>query len=303
MKNKKQKSIGKTVAIIILVVLLVCSLGYIAYDKILSKSLNKDKNEIDEKSNKVENLDVNSRLVQNLYSKVSTGEMSKEDADCYFNYMYDISTDEGNKISDFYANQADEKQKMRILGRLLSSSEERGIYYGEESLIPDEIPGEGHKSILAINRDYPGMQYLLEYRKIDTQYYYEKSYIDMLYKELYGKNAKLNTSVPISIDQYNISLYYYVPAVDKYLLYMIEGGGTCGPLGDYGTIVKATKNDNEIKIYEKVTEVATGDFDTEESGKSVSYKDGDILGYTNFVYTFEIEDDGMYKYISRVKES
>lgn len=292
MENKKQKSTGKTVAIIILVVLLICSLGYIAYDKFLYKLLKKDNNVTEEKTNKEEKLDVNSRLVQNLYHKVSTGEMSKEDATCYFNYMYGTYTEEGYMLTDFYANQADETQKMQILALSLSSNEKK-YYSGEESLIPDEIPGYGHKSILAANR---------EYNRNEIQYYYNKSYIDRSYKELYGKNAQLNTSIPISVDQHGISLYSYVPAVDKYILYMAEGGGTCGT-ADYATLTKATKNEDELKIYEKVTGFVLEDFSVEDNGKTTSYKKDQVISEDNYIYTFKLEDDGMYSFYSRVKES
>ena len=88
MENKKQNSTGKTVAIIILVGLLVCSLGYIAYDKFLYNATEEETNK-EETSNKKENLDVNSRLVHGLYRKVSTGETSKDNSSCTFNYMYE----------------------------------------------------------------------------------------------------------------------------------------------------------------------------------------------------------------------
>lgn len=293
MENKKQKSTGKTVAIIILVVLLVCSLGYIAYDKVLSKSLNKDKTEIDEKSNKVEKLDVNSRLVKNLYHNVSTGEMSEEESSCVFNFMYP-SSDNPDDVN-FYVDKANEEQKMKILSRLLSEEEQK-MYFDEKSLIPERIPEiDGFisfsSSISNENQSLKG-----------NERYYTKDYIERLYKKLYGENATLDTSVPI----YGVcSLYKYISSVNKYILYVNEYGcgGTCGNSASYATLTKAEKNGKELKIYEKVTEIVTSDFDTEESGKKVSYKNGDILGYANFVYTFKLEDDGMYSFYSRVKES
>lgn len=288
MENKKQNSTGKTVAIIILVGLLVCSLGYIAYDKFLYNVTEEETNK-EETSNKKENLDVNSRLVQGLYRKVSTGETSKDNSSCTFNYMYE------NK--DFYADKAEEKQKMLILSRLLLDDYQK-LYIGDESLIPDRISDlENYISVFAASKNGSHSY---------SSGYYNKEYIEELYKELYGKNASLDTSASIGVGLYNCTLYKYIKAVDKYILYINEFGcgGTCGPINEYATLTKAEKMNKEIKIYEKVTSFAVEDFDgVGENDKTVSYKKDQVISEDNYIYTFKLEDDGMYSFYSRVKES
>lgn len=57
MENKKQKSTGKTIAIVILVVLLICSLGYIAYDNFLIKNDSTKAESKSKEENSIKNVD------------------------------------------------------------------------------------------------------------------------------------------------------------------------------------------------------------------------------------------------------
>lgn len=268
---KEKKSNGSKVVIFILVVLLLGACTYIAYDKLIVKEDN-SKNEAVEENKKVkeENLDVNSRLIQSLYNKVSTGEQTKEEANCRFNYFY--------IDKDFYADKAEEEQKMELVGYMLNKKHLE--YYGNTNVIPAKI--------VNLNVDNK-----------PTQYYYTKVYVEKLYKDIYGVNSKLDTSVVIHTDSYGVALYSYVEAINGYAEYSAEGGGTCGPEGSYATLTKAVKAGDEIKIFETVNRIAFGD-DAEIDG--IQYKDGQTISETNYIYTFKLDSDGMYSFVSRIKE-
>lgn len=270
-KGKKSK---ESLVVIILIILLLGACAYIGYDKFFVKEDNQVNNS--NKNKGVEKLDVNSRLVQSLYNRVSTGELKKEDSTCLINYMYE---DDNN----FYASTAKEEIKMKIIGRLLSDSGKHG-YSDDESIIPATIPNYGdYESIISINKKYGGNS---------IEYYYDRNYIENLYKEIFGSSAKLDTSIGIKMGSSEIEMYYYVPSIDKYVLYTLEGGG-CSKVGSARVEVeKATKNGKELKIYEKVTMTNLND-DIIDAGDTTN---------SNYVYTFELEDDGMYKFVSRVKE-
>ena len=279
---KEKKSNGSKVVIFILVILLLGACAYIAYDKLMVKEDISNNNVQGNKKIKEENLDVNSRLIQSLYNKVSTGEQKKEDASCIFNYMYGDS--------DFYSEKATEEEKMRIVGRVLSPGK---VYSGDESLIPDKIDNDTIEimSIIAYNKDND--------KSIFTEKYYDRKYVENTYKELFGTDSKLDTSVTFE----NVStagLYSYVPAVDKYLLYLVEGGGitTCGPTSTYATLTKAVKVGDKIKIFEKETGIAIEDTTIDNK----SYTKGQVASENNYIYTFKLDKDGMYSFISRVKE-
>ena len=278
--EKEKKSKGSLVVIIILIVLLLGACAYIGYDKFFLK---KDNQVNDNNENKgVEKLDVNSRLVQSLYNRVSIGELKKEVGKCGI-FMYDYD-------KDFYASTAEEKNKMQFVGNLLTPSKQNE-YVGDESLIPDTIPNyDYYESVISSNKNYGGYK---------IEYYYDRSYIENLYKEIFGSNAKLDTSVVIEVGEYKAELYHYIPSIDKYVLYIntLGVGGTCGPWTKDISLQKATKDGNKLKIYETETEFIMGD--ASDSGD----RKYEVSSKNNYVYTFELEDDGMYKFVSRVKEN
>lgn len=286
---KEKNSNSSKFIIIALVIILLVLCGYIAYDKLVVKESNTsigfaDKNSKTAKS-KEESLDVNSRLIQSLYNKVSTGEQKKEDASCNFNYIYNDT--------DFDVDKTSEQEKMKIVGKLLTN-DKRKIYSNDETLIPDIIAGnDSFQSILSVNKKYGSS---------NTEYYYDKTYIENVYKEVYGTDAKLDTNAPIQIAPIAVELYSYVPAIDKYALYMKEGGGTCGPTGSYATLIKALKSESELKIYEKVTKIATEDATINDGANSKTYTKDQVINESQYIYTFKLAKDGMYDFVSRVKK-
>ena len=275
--EKEKKSKGSLVVIIILIILLLGACAYIGYDKFFVKKDNQVSNNNENKG--VEKLDVNSRLVQSLYNRVSTGLIGKTSS-CSLNYMY--ITGNRMEVEDFYSDKASEQQKMKLVGNLLSESFR--IFANEEETIPDTINVDDYgeyKNAYVTNKE------------LNSQYqetYYTKEYVEAVYKSVYGKNAKLDTSAPIVMDSYGGEIYYYVPSIDKYALYVTVTGQVC-PQEAYTELVKATKSDKELKIYEKIVTIKNDDI-----------IDAGDTADSNYVYTFELEDDGMYKFVSRVKK-
>lgn len=287
MEEKKNKTIGKTVTIIILVVLLLGAFGYIGYDhfftteKITSDQELKNEKNV-KKGDHGKELDVNSRLVRTLYNKVSTGESSEKEATCRYNYMYVYNYDD-NSYKDFYVDQATEEQKMELLSLKLNDHG-TGLLSCHDITIPDKM------------NDYTS---ICSNDKTNFEPYYYKNYIEMLYKDLYGNDATLDTSKPIYTDEIHAYAYHYISSLDKYMQYRIDAGGVCGPIGMYGTITKAIQTADSIKIYEKVTTV---NYSKEVNGVIVEDESYKTTMDTNYVYTFKLDSDGMYNFISRVKE-
>lgn len=275
---EKNRSTGKTVAIIILAVLLLGAVSYIGYDKFLVNEKSVSSNEKKSENNKEVELDIDSRLVKSLYNKVSTGESSKEESTCNYNYMYEYDYD-SNSYKDFYVDKATEEQKMLILSLQLNREGTGLLFCGDGLSIPDKM--NGYHSKCSYDK-------IVNKNENSFEYYYNKKDIETLYKDLYGKDAKLNTSQPIYVTPYRAYAYMYIDSLDKYMQYVIDTGGVCGPTGMYGTITKAIKTSDSVKIYEKVT-IIDGEKNTTTN--------------QNYIYTFKLDSDGMYNYVSRVRES
>ncbi len=287
MEEKKKSNKGLIVVIIILVITLLSLGGYVLVDKGIIKIGTKEDNKIIEKEDTKgeEQLDINSRLVQTLYNQVTTGITS-----CQRNWIYRDA--EGKEKDEFYAEKATEEEKMNFVGNLLS--EKNRIYIDcTNTEIPSTMKsGEWTKtSVCESNK----LNYIQE-----AEYGYTKKYIDFIYKSIFGGNAKVDTNIAINSDPYYVGSYIYIPALDKYILYEIEGGGTCGPTSYNVTIEKAIIMGKELKIYEKEilstltggNDGALGTMDDEVEEEKTS----------NYIYTFEKESDGMYKFISRIRE-
>lgn len=120
----------------------------------------------------------------------------------------------------------------------------------------------------------------------------DKEAVEKVYKEIFGKDAVLDTSVDIQMDWAGTLQYKFDSNLNKYVFTYIDGGGTGGPGGYTTKLTKAEKNGNTIKLYQnvKVTQ--------EEDAGTGKYEE---LG--TYTYTYELEDDGLYKFVSRKFES
>ena len=276
MGEKKTKSTGKTVAIAILSILLVGAVGFIGYDKFIIKEDSTQSTNNKEKNTSKEEIDINSRLVQSLYEKVS---IEKKEGLCYNGLFHEGS----DKI---YANKMSNKEKMILVGNSLLNSRKKIIDCN--SNIPDSQGNEGYLfSACYLNNKNNTYEY---------QYAYEKDYIESVYKNIFGTKENFDTSEPINN-------YYYNETLNEYVEYLTEGGmeSTCGDNDSTSlTLKKAFKTSSEIKLVELVNYTKR-----EDGPDGISETIDDIVTKTdyNYVYTFKLEDDGMYSFYSRIKES
>ena len=285
MENNKKQGKGLVVIVVILIIAVLGLVGFICYDKHLifsSTSKDNDLKSNNTSSNSKEKLDINSRLVQDLYSLVTI-----DADDCNKNWIYGYDKDNNKYNDEFNVETADESVKMNFVGNLLSESK---INYVDCSTItiPNQL-NDADSFCYASNNE--------ENKEIKT---YDKSYIEYLYKKLFGKNQKLDTNVEVKADKFGGQAYFYISSYDKYFLYLREVGGTCGP-DKYNTkITKAFKIGKQIKIYENEI------LNHYEEGNDQTYGTSDDVvkevSNNTYIYTFNQEDDGMYSFVSRLKE-
>lgn len=119
--------------------------------------------------------------------------------------------------------------------------------------------------------------------------YFTKDEVESVYKIIYGKDAVLDTSKDINVGKGGLSVYHYDQASGKYYTYHKNGGFTSGPAAETGKLDKAEEDGNRVKVYQKVDYV-----DESDSSKNAKYY---------YVYNFEREADGLYKFINRTKEN
>ncbi len=281
MVEEKKKS-GSVVVTIFLILIIVGLIFYICYDKGLilkqenKKNSEETKEEVEKEEEKEEELDIHSVLVQELYNKVSdtTDEISW-DRYRYYNY--------GSKnygIDDFVSQSASEILKMRLVEKNFRIGDEVSV---DCTKVPDEFVEEGltYESFCKRNKT----------KGVGTNGY-KKETVERIYQELFGMNQKIDTSVSI-ITLYNLSKFVYIPSLDMYVEYVVTvGDSITGPGGYKGTLSKAIKNEKKIKLYEKVEKY-------EIANNSTDFKVTDTF---TFVYTFEQESAGNYKFVSRIKE-
>lgn len=284
--EKEKTSNGKIVVIIILSVLLLVAVSYIGYDILFVKeesSIGNQKLNKNRKSTKEKELDIHSRLVQTLYHKVTSDENGwaifwrYADTDVDF-YHGDLS------LTDFNINKTSEEVKMKLVALNLKDAEKQWIECSTAN-IPKQV-SDDYKNVCYANE--------IGITHNDSQYGYTKSYVESIYKELYGNHAELDTSVDIYTDMHAVRKLVYINSLDMYVFYQIDSGGLSGPGGYSTKISKATSNGKTIKIEQAVTKTEYQDDSTPISP---------IISNYTLVYTFRLDSDGMYNFISRVKES
>ena len=247
-----------TIVIVLLIVLVLALGGYIAYDKIYLKentettntsNKNENKEEEEEKEDEEISLDVNDRLVQELYSLV----VDKENY--YPHHYFNLDVDE-----ELVSTMSEEK-KMQLIYHNFSNFK----YTSCQNINPQKIDNFTCSDT--------------------TRNTISKDEVERIYKKVFGKNAQLNTATEIKTSSLEMEKYVYNSNLNAYISYAIEGGGTGNSITTT-TITRATKKDDELKIYEHVT-IKVLDGTSEEH---------------DYIYTFKLEDDEMYSFYSRVKE-
>ena len=274
-KKAKKNNKGIVILSVLLILVILLFAGYVLVDReIISFEKNANNSDVVEKEEKIE-LDINSRLVQSLYDSVTV------DGDGWFKYWVYSDSRDTSSFDDFYVESASEQIKMNIVGMNLAESKRK--YFNCSSV---NIPKENSFGVsVCYANTMPG------YEGIYTPRSYDREYVEGVYKEIFGKDAKLDTSADIPVNYFGSESYSYVASEGVYVLYVTESGGTGGPGGYTTSLKSATKDGDKLYIYENV--------------KNEIYDDNEVLQKTvNFVmvYTFELEDDGMYKFVSRVKK-
>ena len=265
MEQKSNK--GLIIVLVMFIIICLGLIGYIAYDngmlaKIMNKSDVKEEKKESVKKEETKELDINSRLVQSLYNKISS-ESEESTWDTY--WVYQNPDNDFNMEEDFNIETSNETIKMQIVYSNLAN-----------------------KNKLNINCN--------EYKIPDDQNAYSKDYVESVYKSIFGSKSKLDTSVPMRSNFYGLPTYYYIPEYDMYFAYRAELGGVIGTGGYTSKLEKATQKEKQIKLYEKVEKYGPKDDD-------LSTLEEELEDSFTFIYTFEQEEDGMYAFISRVKES
>lgn len=284
MEQKSNK--GLIIVLVIFISICLGLIGYIAYDngmlaKIMNKSDVKEEKKESVKKEEAKELDINSRLVQSLYNKISS-ESEESTWDTY--WIYQNPDNDFNMEEDFNIETSNETIKMQIVYSNLANKNKLNINCNEYK-IPD------------YQNDYYSLCYAKQTMNFtDDQAAYSKDYIESVYKSIFGSKSKLDTSVPMRSNFYGLPTYYYIPDYDMYFAYRAELGGVIGTGGYTSKLEKATQKEEQIKLYEKVEKYGPKDDD-------LSTLEEELEDTFTFIYTFEQEEDGMYAFISRVKES
>ena len=240
------------------------SVSYICYDNFIND--NKTANEvekdtdtdIDTVNDTLEELDVNSRLVQTLYNKVVLS------GDSYYKYfMYDND--------NYVVSDASEESKLTLAYLNLANKEfvDIGIDGLNSTVL---IPGLSDNYILNVVNN--------------TVSFIPYNSLLVAYQDLFGNDVTIDKSVPVSIDNYGGIYYIYNESLDGYVPYMRISGETSASYYT-GSVVKAEKSNKQIVIYEDVREI---------------YYDGTEIDHATYLYTFNVDNDGLYSFVSRVKE-
>ncbi len=292
MEKGKKKSTGKTVTIVILIILLFGSFGYIGYDKFYVKENSSTTSKKEELSKeKEEKLDIHSRLVQTLYKKVSSENMENPNYYLFWKDYGKFDAYKGELPTDYLVNNSTELSKMAYVGYNLNSAKRDIVECS--SLTSTRITKIINGNELAMHSECDQEFYSDNVPTIT--YAFSKNEVERVYKDLFGEENPLDTSIIISMDAFNAENYIYNEDLDKYVLYQIEGGGTGGPGGFTTKLEKAIRKNNEIKIYEKVK--------LEYYDSSDSEVKNPLYNESIYVYTFKQDSDNMYTFVNRIKEN
>lgn len=172
------------------------------------------------------------------------------------------------------------------------------IYPKQEKILVSELSSEARLALVFSNIDYSDMKYAYnvcssnptinisgkEYVCNDKGSYtiINKTVVDRVYKELFGSNAVISEQENYMFTDISKGNVYVKSAGDYWVLYTTIAGNI-GAYNTQRTITKAVQTDKELKIYETIVI-------TDPESKSTKEE---------VIYTFKLEDDGMYTYYSR----
>ena len=252
---EKQKSTGKTVIIIVLLLALIASCGYIGYDMFLKEEGNTTTSEENKEPNQEEQtkeLELNNRLVQSLYREVGSSDGMY--------WMYN-GLDNLDKIN---IQSMPEINKMDLVYVNIRQTDIEVISCYNVPEMPDVGQCFEEQGTQMISREV----------------------VEETYRKLYGSTASLDLNAIMYTDFNNVGRYVYIESLDAYVLYTIAAGGSSAATYQK-QLTKAEQIGNQIKLYETITITP---FDETQQPTT-----------ENYIYTFEMDTDGMYNYITREK--
>lgn len=255
---EKQKSTGKTVIIIVLLLALIASCGYIGYDMFLKEEGNTTTSEENKEPNQEEQtkeLELNNRLVQNLYREVGSG----DEYGIYWMYN-DIENQDKIDIQSM-----PEINKMELVFVNIRQTDIDGVSCYNVPEMPDVGQCFENQGTEMIAREV----------------------VEETYRKLYGSTASLDLNTIMYTDSNGVGRYVYIESLDAYVLYTIQAGGSSAATYQR-QLTRAEQIGNQIKLYETLT-------------ISSLYDETQQPTTENYIYTFEMDTDGMYNYITREK--
>ena len=262
----QEKKKGRLLLVIcfILVMILCGGLGYyLGTSGLIGSKEVKEDNTTKKEDKKTEikdgSLDVESEIVKSLYEKVGPGVGTHPSN---MNWRYDNN-------GEFDYATATAEDKMKLVAMIVDESNRKVVSC--EGLTIPEKQGEYYYSVCAFNANYGSN---------GEENYYEASYLESVYKDIFGKSANFENGA--MRDKNTIDKYYYVAGTNNYYKYTLVSGAEGSPVKFEVKLDKAEKANDEIKIYESVER-----FEEEVS-----------KGTTSYVYTFK-KDSDTYGFVSR----
>ena len=227
----------KTIYIIIIIILVMTTLGlgaFIAYDKLFVNT-NKNTNSKEtsssktEKTKSTEELDINDSTVQELFS---TFEMTP----CYMS-VDGLNNDNRVRLSLPYDN-----------------IEYKNVYLSTCSDYDAVLPGTeeycGTSMTKQMSDEYSKggiTEAFKEKTKYNNTRVIDQDKLEKSYKKLFGSNYTIkHESFGLLTTEPKCALMYYSSAIQKYVQYSGECGGSCGPRTQ--EITKAYKQNNKLYI-------------------------------------------------------
>lgn len=255
---------NKTLSILVVIFFLTTLVGaiYIGYNEFFVIETVSDE-ETDNNIN-VEELDINSRLVKSLYDKVILNDNTAYKYFMYESDNYNVSTASlESKLTLAYFNLKNDDFEMVSTVNLPVTTMIEGFSYQYHLNTTSNTSNSLLVSFIPSEK------------------------LELAYRDLFGDEEIIDKSIPIRTDIHNVMYYIYNADLDGYISYITEGGGTSSSYL-VSHLTRALKSDKTILLYEEVN--------------NYQNNTNELLETTNYVYTFNIDSDGLYTFISRVKE-
>ncbi len=257
MIEEKKGGKGKTIAIVILTLLLIGSLGYIAYDLYFYKYFKKEvkvEEKKETKKEKVEEIDINdSKTIDKLKLIIPHNDSGKDAYQSIKVTYKDISND----------------AILSSVGQLIYNYPQNYSIYGRQGTTSNKGDCIEGSPIENVNNTYHC--YIKDGGENDF-YAYKKETISEIVKSIFGNINYTDADI-------NIYKYYGSCSYKNNIYFCNYGGGDtgCNDVSKISEFTKATKKEDEIYLYEKYILYTSEEIDNGDSltCKTNIYKYGD----------------------------